>query len=98
MTDLHKRKGENSQMIVDMNAKLTEQTKILADKEQALAKQNSINISLKAEVQMLTNSIEELKGINTIVRDEYTALQLAFNSLEDKYRTIQVIQFFFLCY
>jgi len=33
LTDLHKRKGENSQMIVDLNVKLTEQTKVLTDKE-----------------------------------------------------------------
>lgn len=33
LTDLHKRKGENSQMIVDLNIKLEKQNKMLADRE-----------------------------------------------------------------
>lgn len=33
LTDLHKRKGENSQMIVDLNIKLEKQNKLLADNE-----------------------------------------------------------------
>lgn len=40
---------------------------------------------------MYITSIDELKGINTMLRDEHTALQLAFASLEDKYRKFQVI-------
>lgn len=39
---------------------------------------------------MLTTSIEELKNLNTMLRDEHTALQLAFSSLEDKLRKVQV--------
>lgn len=90
LTDLHKRKGENSQMIVEMNIKLVDQTKTLTEKEKALAAQIAINTSLKAEVKMLTTSIEELKNINSTVRDEHMALQLAFNSLEEKFRKCQV--------
>lgn len=45
---------------------------------------------------MYITSIDELKGINTMLRDEHSALQLAFTSLEDKYRKFQV-QFYFLC-
>jgi autophagy-related protein 16-1 len=86
LTDLHKRKGENSQNIIDLNQKLTDQQKVLNDKETKLAEQISINTSLKAEVQMLTSSIHELKGLNSILRDEHTALMLAFQSLEDKLR------------
>lgn len=33
LTELHKRKGENSQMIVDLSLKLEKQNKILAEKE-----------------------------------------------------------------
>jgi len=39
---------------------------------------------------MLTTSIQELKGLNSCLRDEHTALQLAFASLEDKLRKVQV--------
>lgn len=48
-----------------------------------------MNNKLKAEVQMLTTSIQELKNLNTCLRDEHTALQLAFVSNEEKLRKAQ---------
>lgn len=33
LTDLHRRKGENAQMIIDLNLKLEKQNKLLADRE-----------------------------------------------------------------
>lgn len=33
LTELHKRKGENSQMIIDLNVKLTEQQKQIVEKD-----------------------------------------------------------------
>ncbi|XP_055716111.1 autophagy-related protein 16-1 isoform X2 [Phlebotomus papatasi] len=89
LTELHKRKGENAQMIVDLNVKLAEMTKKAQDREEKYTEQVTLNGSLKAEVQMLSNNISELKGLNTILRDEYTALQLALSSLEDKLRKVQ---------
>ncbi|XP_005190986.2 autophagy-related protein 16 isoform X2 [Musca domestica] len=89
LTALHKRKGENSQLIVDLNLKMEKQQQIIASKEQSLAEQKNTNASLKAEVQMLKSSLEELKNLNTTLRDEYTALQLAFSALEDKLRNVQ---------
>lgn len=41
---------------------------------------------------MLMSSMQELKGLNSCLRDEHTALQLAFASLEDKLRKVQVIE------
>lgn len=58
-----------------------------------LAEQLALNMSLRAEVQMLTTSITELKVLNSCLRDEHTALQLAFASLEDKLRKVQVSRF-----
>ncbi|GAB0091491.1 Autophagy-related protein 16 [Sergentomyia squamirostris] len=89
LTELHKRKGENAQKIVDLNVKLGEVEKHAQDREEKYTEQVTLNGSLKAEVQMLTNNISELKGLNTILRDEYTALQLALTSLEDKLRKVQ---------
>lgn len=114
LTSLHKRKGENSQMIVDLNLKVTEQMKSMTEKDNwfvellidlgtnfftglsffSLAEQSTTINSLKAEVLMYITSIDELKGINTMLRDEHSALQLAFTSLEDKYRKFQVIFYF----
>lgn len=55
----------------------------------SLTEQKKINLSLKAEVQMLTNSIHELKELNTTLRDEHRALDLLHTSLEEKLRKCQ---------
>ncbi|XP_034116112.1 autophagy-related protein 16 isoform X2 [Drosophila nasuta] len=89
LTDLHKRKGENSQMIVDLNVKVEQQKKLLAEKERSFNEQQTVNNRLRAEVQLLNSSLEELKKLNTTLLDEHTALQLAFSSLEDKMRSVQ---------
>lgn len=89
LTDLHKRKGENAQRIVDLNIKLEEQSAALADRTGRLGEQMSVNNTLRAEVNMLMTSLHELKGLNACLRDEHTALQLAFTSLEDKLRKVQ---------
>lgn len=84
LTDLHKRKGDNSQMIIDLNLKVAELQKLLNEKTTQLAEQITVNNSVKAEVQMLTNNIQELKNLNSMLRDEYTALQLSNSTLEEK--------------
>ncbi|ALC46614.1 CG31033 [Drosophila busckii] len=89
LTELHKRKGENSQMIVDLNVKVEQQKKLLVEKEHSLYEQQTVNNRLRAEVQLLHCSLEELKKLNTTLLDEHTALQLAFSSLEDKMRSVQ---------
>ncbi|XP_043070978.1 autophagy-related protein 16 isoform X2 [Drosophila grimshawi] len=89
LTDLHKRKGEHSQMIVDLNLKVEQQKKLLNEKEHSLYKLQTVNNSLRAEVQLFHSSLDELKKLNTTLLDEHTALQLAFSSLEDKMRHIQ---------
>ncbi|XP_037948457.1 autophagy-related protein 16-1-like [Teleopsis dalmanni] len=90
LTELHKRKGENSQLIVDLNVKVDKQNKIISEKEQTLTEQQSANNSLRAEVQMLKTNLEELKKLNMTMLDEHTALQLAFSALEEKLRGVQV--------
>ncbi|KAH8247036.1 hypothetical protein KR032_007450 [Drosophila birchii] len=89
LTELHKRKGENSQMIVDLNQKVEQQRIMISEKEHSLAEQQTNNNRLRAEVQLLHSSLEELKKLNNTMLDEHTALQLAFSSLEDKMRGVQ---------
>ncbi|XP_020798419.1 autophagy-related protein 16 isoform X2 [Drosophila serrata] len=89
LTELHKRKGENSQMIVDLNQKVEQQRIMISEKEHSLADQQTNNNRLRAEVQLLHSSLEELKKLNNTMLDEHTALQLAFSSLEDKMRGVQ---------
>lgn len=56
----------------------------------SIAEHIATNTSLRAEIVMLTTSLQELKSLNTCLRDEHTALQLAFASLEEKLRKVQV--------
>jgi len=56
----------------------------------SLAEQQTNNNRLRAEVQLLHSNLEELKKLNNTMLDEHTALQLAFSSLEDKLRGVQV--------
>ncbi|XP_055923095.1 autophagy-related protein 16 [Eupeodes corollae] len=89
LTELHKRKGDNSQMIVDLSMKVEEQRKLLAEKDLNCAEHMKMNQILRAESAMLKSSLEELKKLDTTLRDEHTALQLAFSALEEKMRGIQ---------
>lgn len=89
LTELHKRKGDNSQMIVDLSMKVEEQRKLLSEKEQSCAEHIKMNQILRAESAMLKSSLEELKKLDTTLRDEHTALQLAFSALEEKMRGVQ---------
>lgn len=56
----------------------------------SLTEQIKVNNSLKAEVQMLTSSIQELKVLNATLRDEYSALHLLHCMLEEKLRKTQM--------
>lgn len=82
LTELHKRKGENAQKIVDLNAKLLEREQLTTDQAATIK-------SLRAEVRMLSLNEQELKLQNDTLRDEHTALHLAFNALEEKLRKAQ---------
>ncbi|XP_030756725.1 autophagy-related protein 16-1 isoform X2 [Sitophilus oryzae] len=89
LAELHKRKGENAQQIIDLNAKLLDRDRVLVAKEHSLEECQSKIASLEAEVGMLTQANKELRHLNDALRDEHQALQLAFNALEEKLRRVQ---------
>ncbi|KXJ74983.1 hypothetical protein RP20_CCG012611 [Aedes albopictus] len=76
LTDLHKRKGEHSQMVITLNQKLIELQRTLAEKEKALAEQTAMNVSMRDE-------LEELKTSYITIKDESLAWQLNANSAEE---------------
>lgn len=56
--------------------------------------------SLRAEIQLYETNMQELQGLNQMLRDEHQALQIAFAALEEKLRKVQVLiinTIFFLC-
>ncbi|KAL1506114.1 hypothetical protein ABEB36_005538 [Hypothenemus hampei] len=89
LTELHRRKGENAQQIIDLNNKLQEQEKLITVKDVSLAECQSKIISLQAEINMLKQANKELKFLNETVRDEHRTLQLANTVLEEKLRNVQ---------
>ncbi|KYM92251.1 Autophagy-related protein 16-1 [Atta colombica] len=86
---LHKRKGEHTQQIVDLNNKLQEMTKELHGKEVSLAESSEANTNLRLEITKCLAREKDLEGINQMLKDEHQALQLAFASLEEKLRKTQ---------
>ncbi|KAL0133229.1 hypothetical protein PUN28_000771 [Cardiocondyla obscurior] len=86
---LHKRKGEHTQQIVDLNNKLQEMTKELQAKETSLAENSEANANLRLEITKCLAREKDLEGINQMLKDEHQALQLAFASLEEKLRKAQ---------
>ncbi|XP_018350773.1 PREDICTED: autophagy-related protein 16-1 [Trachymyrmex septentrionalis] len=86
---LHKRKGEHTQQIVDLNNKLQEMTKELHGKETSLAESLEANTNLRLEITKCLAREKDLEGINQMLKDEHQALQLAFASLEEKLRKTQ---------
>ncbi|XP_014225629.1 autophagy-related protein 16-1 isoform X2 [Trichogramma pretiosum] len=86
---LHRRRGEHTQQIVDLNNKLQEAMKELQLKESSLADKVDINNVLRAELTRYAAREKELENINQMLKDEHQALQLAFASLEEKLRKAQ---------
>lgn len=89
LAELHRRKGENAQQIIDLNAAVLDKDKIIANKDVNLAESGAKNASLQVDVSMLEKSNKELKYLNDTLRDEHQALQLAFSSTEEKLRKLQ---------
>ncbi|CAL7940179.1 unnamed protein product [Xylocopa violacea] len=86
---LHKRKGEHTQQIVDLNNKLQEMMKELQAKETSLAESLELNANLRLEISKCLSRERELESLNQMLKDEHQALQLAFASLEEKLRKVQ---------
>ncbi|XP_043527692.1 autophagy-related protein 16-like, partial [Frieseomelitta varia] len=89
LATLHRRKGEHTQQIVDINNKLQEMMKELQAKEISLAESVELNANLRLEISKCLNRERELEGVNQMLKDEHQALQLAFASLEEKLRKVQ---------
>ncbi|KAI0217235.1 Autophagy-related protein 16-1 [Lamellibrachia satsuma] len=89
LTEFHKRKGENSQQIIELNNALQEKEKELQAKVQKI---QDLEIQIQqlneANENMEQNLIEATTG-NQVLIDEQQALQLAFTSLEGKFRKMQ---------
>ncbi|XP_040204894.1 autophagy-related protein 16-1 isoform X5 [Rana temporaria] len=86
LTDLHKKRGELAQTVIELNNQMNQKDKeIQANKETIEDYMRSIN-GLETECQELRNKLQELERVNQTLKDEYDALQITFNALEEKLR------------
>ncbi|XP_044145023.1 autophagy-related protein 16-1 isoform X3 [Bufo gargarizans] len=86
LTDLHKKRGELAQTVIELNNQMQQKDKeIQANKETIEEYQRTIG-ELQTECQDLRNKLQELERINQTLKDEYDALQITFNALEEKLR------------
>ncbi|XP_051169478.1 autophagy-related protein 16-1-like [Leptopilina boulardi] len=89
LATLHRRRGEHTQQIVDLNNKLQSLQKELQTKETSLAETTELNNTLRIDISKYVMREKELENINQTLKDEHQALQLAFASLEEKLRKAQ---------
>ncbi|CAG5135625.1 unnamed protein product [Candidula unifasciata] len=86
LTEMHKKRGENSQQIIDLNALLQEKEKEIQHKDAMISDTVTTNIALKQAKKNLEMTIAELEATNQMLKDEHQALQMAFTALEEKYQ------------
>ncbi|XP_032515642.1 autophagy-related protein 16 isoform X2 [Danaus plexippus] len=89
LTSLHRTRGENAQEIINLNARVRELEKSLQSKDILISENMALIASLRAEIQMYDTNMNELQGLNQMLRDEHQALQIAFASIEEKLRKAQ---------
>ncbi|KAI5632639.1 autophagy protein 16 (ATG16) domain-containing protein [Phthorimaea operculella] len=89
LTNLHRRRGESAQQIINLNAQVHDLEKQLQNKDVAISENMALIASLRAEIQMYENNMTELQGLNQVLRDEHQALQIAFAAIEEKLRKAQ---------
>ncbi|XP_069104031.1 autophagy-related protein 16-1-like [Argopecten irradians] len=89
LTELHRKRGENAQQLIDLNTALQEKEKELQAKDNRLSDATATELAMKNAIKNLELTIMELEATNQMLKDEHQALQLAFTALEEKYRKAQ---------
>merc|ERR1712212_152077 len=76
LTELHRRKGENAQQIIDQSAQLKNNERLLEDRTQTCTKLKKELEESKEIITRLQSRISELESTNQLLMDEYQASQL----------------------
>ncbi len=89
LTELHRRKGENAQQVIDLSAQLKVVKSELEAKNAELARRIEQQRASKEEAEKLRADLSELESTCQLLKDEYQALQLALSSAERKLIDVQ---------
>lgn len=86
LTDLHKKRGELAQTVIDLNNQLQQKDREIQANDARIAQYLQDIENLKMECQDLRSKLQDLEEVNQTLKDEYDALQITFNALEEKLR------------
>ncbi|CAG5125400.1 unnamed protein product, partial [Candidula unifasciata] len=89
LTEMHKKRGENAQAIINLNVLLQEKEREIHRKESVLSEAMANISALQQEKRTLQAIVTELEEANQTLKDEHQALQMAFTAQEEKYRKAQ---------
>ncbi|XP_065177508.1 autophagy-related protein 16-1-like [Sycon ciliatum] len=83
LTELHRRKGDNAQKVVELSQSMQTKDLDLAKKDSAL--QDALQAKTMADHQMerLKRALRDMEKANEVLKDEQQALQLAYHSVEE---------------
>ncbi|XP_009080045.1 PREDICTED: autophagy-related protein 16-1 isoform X4 [Acanthisitta chloris] len=86
LTELHKKRGELAQSVIDLNNQMQQKDKEMQMNEARIAEYLQKISELETECQELRSKLQDLERANQTLKDEYDALQITFNALEEKLR------------
>jgi autophagy-related protein 16-1 len=89
LTELLRTKGENAQALVELNRKLNEKEKLLAMRDHGLMEAAEREHRLQQKLHATDALCQDLKNSSDTLKDEYYALHLAFEALQEKLRKAQ---------
>uniref|UniRef100_A0A4W4HDK1 Autophagy-related protein 16 domain-containing protein n=1 Tax=Electrophorus electricus TaxID=8005 RepID=A0A4W4HDK1_ELEEL len=86
LTDLHKKRGELAQSVIELNNLIQQKDKEIQNNEAKMLEYQQQISQLEGECRELRNCLSDLERANQTLRDEYDALQITFSALEEKLR------------
>ncbi|XP_019595323.1 autophagy-related protein 16-1 isoform X2 [Rhinolophus sinicus] len=86
LTELHKKRGELAQLVIDLNNRMQQKDREMQTNEAKIAECLQTISDLETECQELRSKLQDLERANQTLKDEYDALQITFTALEEKLR------------
>ncbi|XP_055977879.1 autophagy-related protein 16-1 isoform X3 [Sorex fumeus] len=86
LTELHKKRGELAQLVIDLNNLMQQKDRELQANEAKIAECLQTISDLESECLELRGKLQDLERANQTLKDEYDALQITFTALEEKLR------------
>jgi len=89
LTELHRRKGENAQQVIDLTSAVKLNERELGERQTKIESLQAEIVVLQHDLKKAEANIAELESTNQLLKDEYQALQLALNSAENKLTAVK---------